>query len=255
MKLQNHLRLLGATALTVFAAACSDDAKQVTAADIATPRLDITNNGALGNFVWHDKNANGIQDDGEPGIPNAPLSFTGPTGSASGNATPTGTYLISGLPAGTYTVCAQLPSGYQYISPNAVGDDREVDSDGAGAQNCYTATLAQGEQRLDVDFGFYNPAELGDYVWYDKNSNGQQDADEVGIPNAMVTLAGPSGPLQAVTDANGKYKFTNLKPGTYEVCVAMPVGYTGVSPHSIGSDVTDSDGEGENNCTDTVLES
>ncbi|MBK7608862.1 MAG: hypothetical protein IPI18_17550 [Saprospiraceae bacterium] len=32
---------------------------------------------AIGNFVWHDLNANGIQDPGEPGISGVSVSLSG----------------------------------------------------------------------------------------------------------------------------------------------------------------------------------
>ena len=36
--------------------------------------------GAIGNFVWHDMNANGIQDAGEPGIPLVTINLRNPGG-------------------------------------------------------------------------------------------------------------------------------------------------------------------------------
>ena len=66
-----------------------------------------------------------------------------------------------------------------------------------------------------VDFAFVKPASVGNFVWFDANKNGLQDADEVGVPGVTVTLTDGAGnpvidldgnPVKPVTtDANGKY--------------------------------------------------
>ncbi|MEP6833624.1 MAG: SdrD B-like domain-containing protein [Gemmatimonas sp.] len=258
MKLRTHLRLLGATALAVFAAACGDQEKNSAAPGLVGPRLEIGGNGSgIGNFVWHDLNANGIQDAGEPGIPGATISYTLPGGSTgSFLVNPDGTYFVNG-PSGPYTICVALPAGFTSISPKSLGGDLELDSDGDGtAMNCANAILPPNTTRLDIDFGFYKTAALGDFVWYDVNGNGIQDAGELGIPNASVTLTGPSGPQSANTGLNGEYGFTNLMPGSYTVCVDTPLGYSGVSLALQGGNTAkDSNGQGSPNCADVVIAS
>jgi SdrD B-like domain len=80
---------------------------------------------------------------------------------------------------------------------------------------------------------------IGDTIYWDKSGNGLQDAGEAGIPGVNVKLVDPitgdpidcdnatTGvqPCSAVTDANGKYKFENLKFGSYKVVVTPPTGY------------------------------
>ena len=73
-----------------------------------------------------------------------------------------------------------------------------------------------------VDFGFVKPASVGDYVWYDANKNGIQDADEYGVAGVRVTLvdslhrpvvdANGNTVAAVTTDTNGKYIFENLLP-------------------------------------------
>ncbi len=58
-------------------------------------------------------------------------------------------------------------------------------------------------------------------VFDDINSNGTQDAGEIGIAGANISLTGPLN-LTAVTDANGEYRFDDLTPGTYEVAQVLP---------------------------------
>ena len=64
-------------------------------------------------------------------------------------------------------------------------------------------------------------ANVGDYVWFDADGDGIQDADETPLPNIDVYLLSEDGTLLSVmeTDANGIYMFTCLVPGRYQVVV------------------------------------
>ena len=87
-----------------------------------------------------------------------------------------------------------------------------------------------------IDFAFVKPVSLGNFVWFDANKDGIQDADEVGVAGVTVTLDGQldmdvvvdaDGNLvkPVTTDANGKYVFTNLLPSDYGVTFTIPAGY------------------------------
>ncbi len=60
------------------------------------------------------------------------------------------------------------------------------------------------------------PLEIGNYVWYDANGNGIQDAGEKGIPGILVTLTDANDVVIATTstDANGLYLFTDANVPT-----------------------------------------
>ena len=79
---------------------------------------------------------------------------------------------------------------------------------------------------------------LGNFVWYDANNNGVQDATENGISGATVKLYAdansdnvPDGAAIATTttNASGAYGFGSLLAGNYIVGVTMPAGYTGAT--------------------------
>ncbi len=69
--------------------------------------------------------------------------------------------------------------------------------------------------------------EIGNYVWNDLDQDGVQDATEVGVAGVTVTLFDNAGnPIAStVTDAYGKYLFTDLPDGTYSVGFTLPANY------------------------------
>ena len=102
---------------------------------------------------------------------------------------------------------------------------------------------------LTVDFGFFRLGSLGDFVWNDVNRDGIQDAGELGVPNVTVRLLDNLGNVVGtpmVTDANGKYLFDDLRPGTYAVEFVkstLPPGFV-ISAATQGTDAgLNSDGD------------
>ena len=222
---------------------------------------------SLGNRVWNDINNNGLQDAGEPGIQGVTVELLDAAGNPidkdpnTAGVQPTttitnalGEYLFTGLAAGDYKVrFGTLPAGYN-ASPKAAGTNRDIDSDGntvaGGTSTTDVVSVAVGEERLDIDFGLYNPTaplgQIGDYVWFDSNNNGVQDATEQGVPGVTVSLLDAANAVIAttVTDANGLYRFVNLANATYSIRFSnLPAGFT-FSPKDLGgNDNTDSDAD------------
>ncbi|WP_071323248.1 SdrD B-like domain-containing protein [Janthinobacterium sp. 1_2014MBL_MicDiv] len=213
----------------------------------------------LGDFVWEDKNANGVQDAGEAGIANVVVQLKDAAGNvvASTTTDASGGYHFDVNP-GTYSVTVVAPAGYVPTAANQGGDtgkDSNIDAAGKMAP----VTLAPGETNLSLDAGLYRTAELGDRVWLDTNKNGVQDAGEAGVAGVKVTLLDAAGnavgsPL--VTDANGNYLFTNLKPGAYSVQfdkTSLPAGYAFTGQDLGGDDQRDSDANALTGKTAQVL--
>src|SRR5205814_557705 len=108
--------------------------------------------------------------------------------------------------------------------------------------------LASNGSDQTLDFGYYKPAKLGDFVWVDTNGNGIQNSGEPGIAGVTLTLtgttnAGGSVSATATTTSTGYYQFPNLAPGSYTVTVdtgnfsgsGALVGYTATVSNAPGS--------------------
>ncbi|HEA5931259.1 TPA: carboxypeptidase regulatory-like domain-containing protein, partial [Staphylococcus aureus] len=191
----------------------------------------------IGNYVWEDTNKNGVQELGEKGVGNVTVTvFDNNTNTKVGEAVTKedGSYLIPNLPNGDYRVeFSNLPKGYE-VTPSKQGNNEELDSNGLSS-----VITVNGKDNLSADLGIYKPKyNLGDYVWEDTNKNGIQDQGEKGISGVTVTLKDENGNVlkTVTTDADGKYKFTDLDNGNYKVEFTTPEGYTPTTVTS-GSDI------------------
>ncbi|HUT92490.1 MAG TPA: SdrD B-like domain-containing protein, partial [Thermoguttaceae bacterium] len=175
--------------------------------------------GVIGEFVWNDLNADGIQQVGEPGVENVEVELfdAGPDGLYGGgddvsmgtDATDTnGFYGFGGLPAGTYYLeFSNLPAGCAFTLQD-VGADDAVDSDvyQAGFLAGLTDVFALGDGAID-------------------------DSRDAGIVNAFSSPTVIPGPVEfevledQVPDAYGRlrYQFTASREGM----VSARVDYAG----------------------------
>ena len=87
---------------------------------------------------------------------------------------------------------------------------------------------------------------VGDYVWYDADHDGIQDAGEAPVVGSTVNLLNADGSpakdadgnLVAAThtDSAGHYVFDDLPPGSYKITFSnLPTGYTITTPNAPGS--------------------
>ncbi len=215
----------------------------------STPNL-----GSLGDKVWLDNNANGVQDANEVGVPGVTVSLLDGAGNPVNNPTTNqpyivrtdenGNYLFVDLTAGNYKVKFSNIPPNTVFSPNT-GTNPATNSD-ANPNTGITSTVAlgAGENKRDVDAGITpyvanGKGSLGNKVWIDANNDGIQDAGEQGVPNVMVTLSkdlngdgdftdpGEVAFATTTTNAQGNYMFTNLDGGDYQVTFTnFPVGYS-----------------------------
>jgi len=89
------------------------------------------------------------------------------------------------------------------------------------------------------------PAAIGDWVWYDLDSDGIQDAGEPGAPGVTARLLDAAGNVLAATttDAGGSYEFGGLAPGDYRIEVSLLAGHAFAPADQGSDDAADSDAD------------
>src|SRR5205814_854506 len=118
------------------------------------------------------------------------------------------------LRPGTYTVT---------ITAASLGHQLEQSHGAVTISTSYNVTLTSGAAVTGKNFAEIDKGSLGGTVFDDINNDGVQQGVEEGLPGITLALTGTNylgqsvGPITAVTDANGKYSFTNLVPGTYKI--------------------------------------
>ena len=171
-------------------------------------------NSALGNFVWHDLDGDGVQDNGEPGIENVRVTLFNSNGFVVGFqfTDSNGFYLFDELTPGEYYVSFETPNGFTLTDSNRGNNDNsdsDVDSSN-GPGTTATTFLDPAETDLSWDAGYYLCTPVGDYVWLDANSNNRQDNSENGINGVRVNLF-------RIINGQGflfDFDYTDHQPGT-----------------------------------------
>ena len=200
---------------------------------------------ALGDFVWHDANTNGVQDVGESGLSNITVRlYDGATNLLHTTATTgDGAYAFGGMPPGALFLEFVAPTSWVFSGQGGGTPEQDSDPDPATGRTAIF-TLTKGTNDTTRDAGLVLPsATLGDFVWYDANTNGVQDGGETGATNVTVRLYDAGSNLLATTstDSAGAYVFTNVAPFAYYfVEFARPTGYVW-APRDATADDADSD--------------
>ena len=191
--------------------------------------------GALGDRVWVDANADGIQDPGEPGLAGVQLqlfSDGGGNGSFTTRLVQTwtdaaGFYIFTNLPVGDYVIrvaTQTLPTGWtQTGDPDFFAETLPAGQGDHGTT--LPLILAPGDVFVNADFGYAFPSRsrLGSQIYLDANADGVYNpaGGDYGIEGVTVSLLSNTGGVFAstTTDSAGNYLFTGLPAGTYTVWV------------------------------------
>ena len=222
---------------------------------------------SVGNRVWEDTDANGIQDAGETtGIPGVTVELVRGSNTvvASTATDASGNYGFSRigsnqadsgaalLPPGTYKVRFHRPTGWAPSRSTgtdlSVADDSDVvfaAFDDATADTSAVA-IAENTNEVDIDAGFFRPGSIGDRIWEDLNGDGDQDTGEPGLAGVVVTLVDQYGdPVTNVggddltditTGSDGAYAFEGLRPGRYRVVATFDDTVWVVTGRDLGGD-------------------
>ncbi|MCQ9343793.1 SdrD B-like domain-containing protein [Corynebacterium kozikiae] len=198
-----------------------------------TPNVDagVTKMVTISGVVRVDANSDGTLD-GDP-VEGAVVTLLDEKGQPVPGVDPAtvaadGTYHFN-VPAGRYQVRFEPPANSQYYrTPGGTAADiTDPDQSDANADTGLTVVFDAQEDVADVDAGMREYISISGVVFGDSNGNGERDASEQPVPGTEVTLLDADGqPVPGVdpitVGENGAYKFTELKPGSYQVRFTAP---------------------------------
>jgi hypothetical protein len=192
-------------------------------------------NGSLSGFVYVDENDDGVKDAVEKPIAGVTVTLTGSGITRTTTTDANGFYRFADLPVGTYTVTETQPADFDD------GKDTPGTKGGTLPANDVIAAIpvTAGQESPNNNFGEKQCFTLYGYVWFDQNQNGAFDPGELGLGGVPVTVGGTTATgrplstgltggqaLTVFTDASGRYAFTCLPAGTYNVTQTnTPAGY------------------------------
>jgi uncharacterized repeat protein (TIGR01451 family) len=197
--------------------------------------------GTIAGRVFLDGNNNGVQDAGEPNLPNVVVTLTGTdvfgnpvvdpnTGGPYRVTTDAnGDYRFVNLIPGTYTATEAQPAGLLdgIDTPGSLGGT--AGQGAADTDAVRSIALPIGGVSVQNNFAEIPPASIVGSVYEDRNRNRRQDPGEPGIPGTVITLVGTDDrgtvTRTLTTDASGNYRFDDLRPGVYTLTQTQPAGY------------------------------
>lgn len=198
----------------------------VIGTQIVAEQEQKVNNGEVSGTVWAENDYNGLFSTDEAKLQDITVQLISDNGTvvATAQTNKLGQYDFTGLAPGNYYVKFTSQS---FVGYNAVpdGGNSIVQQASKGINDSYAQTPVFALTYNDVlekSFGVYVPSTVGGFAWDDANQNGIYDNREAKIANVTITLTDADGnsltdvygnPIAAVlTDANGNYSFTNVRP-------------------------------------------
>jgi uncharacterized repeat protein (TIGR01451 family) len=216
----------------------------------------IDSNASIGNRVWLDEDADGLQSAGEDGIGNVTVylcraetpNCDSLTAIRTELTDANGGYLFTDIPLMEYIVAVDTSTLPANLASNPTYDE---DNGTTNPDNATEVILDRFEdEHLTADFGYNwnespeteNPppgtnGSIGDRIWSDTNGDGIQNSDEIGLNTVDVLLYDDpenDGVFDhfigsTTTDDNGNYVFDGLPAGAYIITVvpgSLPAGVT-----------------------------
>lgn len=181
----------------------------------------------IGDIVWRDVDANGIQDGGEVGVDGTVdvvtvrlLSFPAKTELASTTIDASGNYTLSYTITNSqnFFVEFSLPANYSYTGQNLGGNDA-LDSDPSISTGSVFINVIEGVDITNLDAGMYKKGTMNGHLYKDDNNNSTQDAGEPDMATVEISIQDKDGVSTTVyTDANGDWT-AQITPGstTYDI--------------------------------------
>jgi protocatechuate 3,4-dioxygenase beta subunit len=193
---------------------------------VEEPRL-----ASIRGVVFSDLDADGLRDDGEPGLGGWTLYIDADKdgvkdeGEKWTKSNADGRYTFEGLAVGAYRVREVVVEGFTLTRPR---------------DGFYDVILAAGQAANDRHFGNHRPGSsagsIRGVVYNDLDADGTRDDGESGLQGVRVYLDAnnngrpDAGERDTLTNVGGAYAFTNLPAGVYRVRQVRPEGFRVTAP-------------------------
>ena len=155
---------------------------------IIARRFVTMETGSLGNRVWEDRDADGLQDPDEPGRDGVSVKLLDDKGRVAATAVTAngGLYRFDGVVPGSYRLQVAAPSGMVFTLANQSADDSmDSDIDPATGQTALL-TLAEGEVNFTLDAGLVVSATLSGVLFDDRDGDRLRGAADDGLAGWTV---------------------------------------------------------------------
>lgn len=177
---------------------------------------------SISGYVYADDDDDGVFDAGESPLAGVTVSLFG----AATRTTTTdanGFYRFDGLLLGTYRVVETQPVGYfdGKDTPGSHGGTLEA------SDTIRDIHLPSGADAVEYNFGELRPASIAGRVHAELDGDCTPDPGEPLLAGVTIWLLDGSGSRVAwtMTDEQGEYRFTGLRPGVYGVEEIQPPDY------------------------------
>jgi gliding motility-associated-like protein len=175
--------------------------------------------GVIGDFVWLDCNKNGIQDAGEEGIGNAPVTLRGTTiagdpVSVTQSTLPNGSYQFKEVKPGKYRLVFGYPNATKGLAYTQKGmgnntNDSDPDSEGKTAE----FNFGSNEVLTDIDAGFRDVAIPTIVEAVDKEVNCDGLGNEVELQAWLLSHGGATAEDNVSKNLIWKHNYTAITKG------------------------------------------
>ncbi|MEG4318878.1 MULTISPECIES: SdrD B-like domain-containing protein, partial [unclassified Microcoleus] len=214
-----------------------------TIANATVPGLNFGNfkNITVSGQKFNDLNGNGVKDATEPGVKEWKISLIPiggvTTAPVSATTDGSGNYTFPNVGPGTYSLREEPQAGWLQTFPVPPA---------ATTITTVSGTDINNTPALPTNFGNFQLGKISGIKFNDFNKNGAQDTGEPPLAGWKIYLDTNNNGVQdqvpeetgtnaTVTDADGKYQFTNLVAGKYNLREVPQTGWTQTAPAAPGA--------------------
>ncbi|MBN1888836.1 MAG: carboxypeptidase regulatory-like domain-containing protein [Thermoflexales bacterium] len=192
----------------------------------ATAHFGYQRKGTISGVTFNDRNGNGVQDTGEPGLA---VTLTLQTGAGTTitytTSTNNGSYSFGQITPGSYVVSAAEVPSYIRTTPESI-----------------TVSVSSSQNAL-ASFGYQQIGTLSGVTFNDLNGNGIKNDGEGGLGGVVITLTRGSSVLTTTSVGDGSYTFIDLAADNYTVAAADVPGYSRTTASSVTVTIGDNNAQ------------